>query len=113
MHRRINKIFAVVTLALTLIATQAWALSKDEAKAQGLVGEAYNGYLAIVTSNPTPELRRLVAYINKQRKAAYANSARSAGVERSVFELRMGQRLKDRASSGHYIQLKNGNWKRK
>lgn len=113
MHRRIQQLLTVITFALALIAAPAWALSKDEAKAQGLIGEGINGYLAIVTANPTPELRALVEEINRKRKAAYTNSAQSAGVSRDVFELRMGQRLQERAPAGHYIQLQNGNWKRK
>ncbi|MGB0467502.1 MAG: DUF1318 domain-containing protein, partial [Pontibacterium sp.] len=87
MTHRFQKVLTAITLALTLIATQAWAISKDEARSQGLIGERSNGYLGIVVS-PTPELRTLVNGINNKRKAAYASSAKSAGVERGVFELR-------------------------
>lgn len=113
MFRRIQKILTVFTLALSLVATSAWALSKDEAKAQGLIGERANGYLGIVVSNPPSDLKHLVNNINKKRAAAYKKSAASAGVELDVFELRMGQRLQQRTPQGEYIQLKNGNWKKK
>ena len=113
MYRRIQQILTAITLALTLVATQAWAISKDEAKAQGLIGERANGYIGIVVSGPSADLSRLVSDINQKRKAAYQKSAASAGVERNVFELRMGQRLQERTPQGQYIQLKNGNWKRK
>lgn len=113
MFRRIQQILTIFTLALSLVATSAWAVSKDEAKAQGLIGERANGYLGIVVSNPPSDLKRLVSDINKKRKAAYKKSAASAGVEQGVFELRMGQRLQQRTPRGQYIQLQNGNWKKK
>ena len=113
MFRQIQKILTVFALALSLVATSAWAVSMDEAKAQGLIGERANGYLGIVVSNPSSDIKRLVSDINKKRRAAYKESAASAGVERDIFELRMGQRLLQRTPSGQYIQLQNGNWKKK
>lgn len=113
MMRRIKTLLTALTLAVTMIAMPAWALSKDEAKAQGLIGERANGYLGVVTSKASPAVTLLVADINRKRKAAYQKSAASAGVERGVFELRMGQRLQDRTPAGQFIQLQNGNWKRK
>jgi uncharacterized protein YdbL (DUF1318 family) len=46
---KLRNIFALFTLLLSLVAAPAWALSKDEAKNQGLMGEQHNGYLGIVT----------------------------------------------------------------
>jgi uncharacterized protein YdbL (DUF1318 family) len=110
---KLRNIFALFTLLLSLVAAPAWALTKDDAKAQGLMGEQSNGYLGIVTTKPTQDLKALVAQINNKRRAAYAKGATKAGVERSVFELRMGQRLQERSPAGHYIQLQNGKWKKK
>ncbi|MDI3324128.1 YdbL family protein [Pontibacterium granulatum] len=113
MFRRIQHILTMFALALSLVATSAWATSMDEAKAKGLIGERTNGYLGIVVSNPPSDIRRLVNDINEKRKAAYKKSAASAGAEQGVFELRMGQRLQQRTPRGQYIQLQNGNWKKK
>lgn len=110
---KLRNILALFTLILSLVAAPAWALSKDEAKNQGLMGEQHNGYLGIVTSKPSADLKNLVAQINKKRRAAYVKGASKSGVERSVFELRMGQRLQERSPAGHYIQLQNGKWKKK
>ncbi len=110
---KLRKILALLTLAFAVIATPAWAISKDDAKSQGLIGERSNGYLGIVTSSPTADLRSLVGQINEKRKAAYTSGARKAGVERSVFEIRMGQRLQERSPAGHFIQLQNGKWRKK
>lgn len=109
----LKAIITSIILAISLVAAPAWAISKDDAKAQGLIGERNNGYLGIITSSPNADLKNLVTGINNKRRAAYGKGAKKAGVERSVFELRMGQRLQDRAPSGHYIQLPNGKWQRK
>lgn len=111
MKQRLKRLLAAAIL--TLLALPAWALSLDEAKDQGLVGERSNGYLGIVVGNPSGEVRTLVADINRKRKAAYEDSARSAGVELKVIESRIGQRLRNKAKPGHYIETGSGGWQRK
>ncbi|GGO83247.1 hypothetical protein GCM10011348_26560 [Marinobacterium nitratireducens] len=111
MKQRLKRLLSVVALAL--LALPAWALSLDEAKDSGLVGERNNGYLGIVVDNPGADVRSLVADINRKRKAAYQDSARSAGVDLQVIEARIGQRLQNKAKPGHYIESGNGGWRRK
>jgi uncharacterized protein YdbL (DUF1318 family) len=113
MKQHCKKILTLLTLCLAMIITPAWAISKDDAKAMGLIGEQSNGYLGIVTASPSADLKALVSSINSKRKAAYSDSARSAGVERKVFEARMGQRLLEKTPAGQYIRLPNGKWTRK
>lgn len=112
MKHALKSRLAIGVLA-SLLTLPAWALSLDEAKHQGLVGERSNGYLGIVVSNPSREVRELVADINSKRKAAYQQSARKAGVDLQVIELRIGQRLKEKAEKGEYIQSGSGAWQRK
>ncbi|MFC6669315.1 YdbL family protein [Marinobacterium aestuariivivens] len=113
MKKTLKHLLAMMGLALSLLALPAWALSLDEAKDQGLVGEQVNGYLGIVVDSPDSALRSLVADINRQRKEAYQDSAKSAGVELRIIELRIGQRLQQKAAPGHYIQSQGGSWQRK
>jgi len=113
MMKQFRTLFSMIALALSIIATPAWAISKDDAKAQGLIGERTNGYLGIVISKPTGDLKSLVDGINKKRRAAYDKGSKKAGVERAVFELRMGQRLQERTPAGQFIQLQNGKWRKK
>lgn len=113
MKTNFKTLFTLLALTLSLIAAPAWAISKDEAKAKGLIGEQSNGYLGIVTGSPTADLKSLVSNINTKRKSAYTNSAKKAGVERKVFEARMGERLQQKTPVGQYIKLPNGKWKRK
>lgn len=113
MFHKLRRALTLFALLFAVIATPAWAISKDDAKSQGLIGERSNGYLGIVTSSPSADVRTLVNQINTKRKAAYSSGAKKSGVERSVFEIRMGQRLQERSPAGHYIQLQNGKWKKK
>lgn len=100
-------------MLLLLVSLPAWALSLDQAKSQGLVGEQVNGYIGIVTSTPSSELRSLVTNVNQQRRTLYQRSAHEASVTLDVFEIRAGQRLQERAKAGEYIQDQNGQWRRK
>jgi hypothetical protein len=113
MKHNLQSLFTLIVLAVSLLAVPAWALSLDDAKNQGLVGERSNGYLGIVVPNPSGDVKALVADINSKRKKAYQDSASSAGVERQIIELRIGQRLQQKTSSGHYIQTEAGTWQRK
>lgn len=100
-------------MLLLLVALPAWALSLDQAKSDGLVGEQLNGYLGIVTASTSGELRSLVTDVNQQRKTLYQRSAQEASVTLEVFEIRAGQRLQERAKTGEYLQDQNGQWHRK
>jgi len=110
---KLRNFMALFALLLSIMATPVWAISMDDAKSQGLIGERSNGYLGIVTSNASTDVRKLVDTINNKRRSAYANRASSADVEQSVFEIRMGQRLQARTPAGQFIQLPNGNWQKK
>lgn len=111
MKQRLKRLLAAAFLIL--LSLPALALSLDQAKDQGLVGERNDGYLGIVVGNPSSEVKTLVADINRKRKAAYQESARSAGVELKVIEARVGQRLRNKAKPGDYIENSSGGWQRK
>jgi|CEGF01.1.fsa_nt_gi uncharacterized protein YdbL (DUF1318 family) len=100
-------------MVLLLASLPAWALSLEQAKTQGLIGEQLNGYVGIVTASPSAELHSLVTDINQQRRALYQQSAQEASVTLEVFEIRAGQRLQGRAKTGEYLQDQNGQWRRK
>lgn len=104
----------LLTLFATLLFSQpSWALSLNDAKAQGLIGERSNGYLGIVVNRPSPAIKVLVEDINRKRRTAYQNRAQKAGVNLKVIELRIGERLRSRASAGQFVQDAHGQWKQK
>ena len=112
MLRTLIKTLSAGLLALTL-SFPVFALSLDEAKSSGLVGERTTGYLGIVTSSPDAELKNLVNRINEKRRALYQQRASKAGVTLDIMEMRIGQRLQEKAAPGEYIQDANGQWERK
>lgn len=112
MNRLIKPFLASILLIISCLSMSAWALSLDEAKASGLVGEQSNGYLGVVQSG-SAAAKDLVSDINSKRKAAYIDGAKSAGVELQVFEVRMGQRLQQLTPAGEYIQQPDGRWLKK
>lgn len=101
---------ALITLLLSL---PAHALSLDDAKSQGLVGERSTGYLGIVTGSPSADVKQLVNEINAKRRSLYQQKAQKAGVSTEIMELRTGERLLQMAPAGEYIQDANGRWVRK
>ncbi len=94
------------------LANTAWALNLDEAKSQGLIGELSNGYLGLI-NNSNSAAKNLVDDINRKRRAAYAAKAQKAGVELKIIEIRIGERLQQRAKKGEYVQRSNGQWQQK
>ncbi|AWF80484.1 DUF1318 domain-containing protein [Microbulbifer sp. A4B17] len=100
-------------LALSiLIALPAMAISLNEAKSQGLVGEANSGYIAIVDAS-SPELEKLVKEVNAKRKAAYARIAERNKIDIAQVATRAAEKLESRLSPGEYYQDNLGRWVRK
>lgn len=110
-----KKIISVLASALLLLSLSntSFALSLDQAKAQGLVGENSQGYLASVSTNTNSEVRALINSINSQRKAAYIQKAAKAGVSVEIIAKRVSQRLYKKAPSGSYLMNNSGKWYRK
>lgn len=110
--RKLTTIFASLILLLSFSAT-SYALSMDQAKAQGLIGENSSGYLASVKPNPSAAVVGVINSINAKRKAAYVKTAASAGVSVDVVEKRVAQRLVNKAAKGAYLKNAAGVWYRK
>jgi len=101
------KSFVAMLVLLTGLAfvPSAFAMDLDSAKAQGLVGERQNGYVGIVTSSPTPELRKLVDDINLRRRASYQEiAARTPGASLNAVERLAAEKLIAKTVSGHYVE---------
>lgn len=112
MRHSVLKTFTAVALFISLM-SPAWALSLDEAKAKGWVGETPKGYLASPADSANSAVTTLINDINQKRRAAYISSAKSAGVTLEVMESRIAQRLYERAEKGEYLQTPNGQWYKK
>ncbi|UTV30020.1 YdbL family protein [Photobacterium atrarenae] len=91
----------------------AYALDLQQAKDQGLVGEANTGYIAPVTVTTTSEVRQLVSSVNRIRKANYQRIAVSNGLTTEEVGRLAYQKAIRKTEPGHYVQNAAGAWVRK
>jgi uncharacterized protein YdbL (DUF1318 family) len=82
-----------------------------ELKAQGIVGENNQGYLAFVTGQTSQEA--LVADENKDRKTIYTHIATQQNTSLDLVEKRRAITLVERAIPGEFYQNTNGTWIKK
>ena len=106
-----KKIFAAVGLLLLL--QNAWAIDIRDAKEQGLVGEANNGYNAAVQSPASAEVRALIADVNGKREAQFGQTAQKTGTTAAQVAHRFYELAVQRTAPGNYYQAANGQWTKK
>ena len=82
---KINKKLSIITLVSAVcMSFSAWAISLDDAKNQGLVGEDSSGYLGLVVQNA--EAKAVVDTINAKRKAQYLKLAQKNNLSLAQVE---------------------------
>lgn len=91
----------------------SWAVSLQDAKAQGLVGEQPNGYLGLVKADAGADVKALVTDINGKRKEEYQKIAKRNGTELNVVETLAGKKAIEITPAGLYIKLPSGQWTKK
>lgn len=106
-----KKIVILSTLVLSLLSGNAFALTLNEARTQGRVGETLNGYLVALKQDP--QTQALVNEINKARSVSYQQLAESHNLPVDEVAKMAGQKLVERAKPGEYVQGINGKWLRK
>ncbi|EFB7642873.1 YdbL family protein [Escherichia coli] len=101
----------IMVWIIGLISSSAMALTLNEARSQGRVGETLNGYLVALQTDA--ETLALVKDINKARELSYQQLARQNNVSSEEIAKLAGQKLVARAKPGEYVQGINGKWLRK
>ena len=94
-----------------LFSSAVFALTLDQAKQQGRVGETLSGY--IVALKQDKETLALVEQINTGRAEKYQEVANNNHISREDVAKMAGQKLVERAASGEYVRGINGKWLRK
>ena len=105
--------FMIVLIVCLGWATGSSALTLDQAKAQGLLGEMPNGYLGIVSASASPEAKALMKDINRKRKQKYQEISRKNGTKLEAVEALAGKTVLKKTKPGHYIQSPSGKWTKK
>lgn len=106
-----KKCIVSALMALSLISTQVQALTLDEARTQGRVGETLRGYIAPLRHDP--ETLELVERINRARSESYQQLADKNNLPLDDVARLAGQKLVNRAKAGEYVQGINGQWLKK
>jgi uncharacterized protein YdbL (DUF1318 family) len=94
-----------------LLVPSAWALTLDEARQQGRVGETLSGYVA--ARQQDEETLALVKRINEGRMQQYQRVAQQNNLTASEVARIAGEKLVNRAGSGEYVRGINGQWLQK
>ena len=104
MFKKILLSFIYIIILLPIVSI---ALSLDEAKSSGLVGEKPDGYIGAVLNSP--EVSNLVITINDQRREEYQRISQDNGKSLDVIEKLAGVKLISKVVSGEYY-MENGQW---
>ena len=108
-----NNIVKKLTCALLAVTMtfSAWAISLDDAKQKGLIGEMQNGYLGLVVKNA--EAQSLVTSVNEKRKSIYLNLARKNNITMAQVTALAAEKALNKTQTGHFIQNTAGQWVKK
>ncbi|MBB2296850.1 MULTISPECIES: YdbL family protein [unclassified Escherichia] len=101
----------IIVWIIGLMSSSAMALTLNEARSQGRVGETLNGYLVVLETDA--ETQALVRDINEARNRSYQQLAKQNNVSTDEIAKLAGQKLVARAKPGEYVQGINGIWLRK
>jgi uncharacterized protein len=88
-----------------------FALTLEEAKAKGLVGEKANGYLGLVTPG-SGEAQALASEVNQKRRQAYEEIARRNGTSMTAVETLAGEKAVQNTKPGNFVEG-SGGWMKK
>lgn len=106
-----RKMMLAVLSGMLLLSAPLQALTLDEARSRGLVGETLSGYVAVVVQND--DAQALVKKINAARLESYQQLAQSNNLKVDDVARLAGQKLVARAQPGEYVRGINGKWLRK
>jgi len=102
-----------IVLTTCLLPLAAHAVTLEEAKASGLVGEDASGYLAAVESKQDKEVRALIADINAKRRAEYERIAEENGIDVTDVEALAGKKAIEKTEPGQFVRLPGEAWRKK
>jgi uncharacterized protein YdbL (DUF1318 family) len=102
----------VFFLAAAAVPAAAQSPAVDAARAAGIVGERYDGYMG-VAAPASAAVRSQVARINIQRRSLYSRLAASKGVSPQDVGITAGCQLLAHVGIGEVYLWANGAWRRR
>ena len=114
MMKKITSWLAAIFAAAALMTAYAADPVIEQAKAQGVVGEMYTGYLgAPDNSKVTPDVKRKVDEVNAGRLQAYTEIARANSQTVQTVGTLMAEKQFQRAVEGELVKPANEPWTKK
>ena len=108
-----NYLTSAALLFCLLLMPAAYAVTLQEAKADGLIGEQRDGYVGMVANNVAADVRALVQDVNNQRRQRYQQIAQQNGISLEQVAALAYERAVEATQSGHFVQDAGGGWVRK
>lgn len=99
--------------ATILSISSAYALSLQDAKSQGLIGERIDGYVGYVVTPPTNEVKSMVKIVNNQRRGIFQETAKNNNISIEQVGILFYQRAVEETKPDQYYQNANGTWTKK
>ena len=106
-----KKSILMAVLSFGLLSQSVLALTLDEARTEGRVGETLSGYLA--PREQDKDTLALVNKINAARSESYQQLADRNNLPVDEVAKMAGQKLVARAQPGEYVKGINGKWLKK
>lgn len=107
-----SRIKKLLVLCSFLSSFSVVALTLDEAKDTGALGETLSGYLAPINTD-NQDAVKLANQINQEREKKYSEIAAKNNLKTNEVARIAGQKLVDRANKGEYVRGINGQWLQK
>ena len=105
MLKKITVWFAAMFAGAALLAAHAQGPVIDQAKAQGIVGEQFDGYLGIVdASKASADVKRRVSEVNAGRLAEYTRISGEKGDPVATVAAAMAEKQFARATAGEMLK---------
>lgn len=109
----VSVLVPTLLLGVLWLPLPSWALTLEEAKTQGIVGEQPNGYLGVVQPSAPPEVQALVSDVNQKRRQMYEDIARRNSTKLEAVEMLAGKTAIDNTRPGNFVRSPSGQWVKK
>jgi len=100
----------LLLLCAMLILPVSFALTLQEAKNEGIVGERIDGYVGLVADSAAAEVVAMVRDVNNQRRALYQQIARENNLNVDQVAALAYEKAVEATPSGQYVQDATGAW---
>ncbi|WP_279152293.1 YdbL family protein [Photobacterium iliopiscarium] len=90
-----------------------FAITLQQAKQQGLVGEAKNGFIAAVKPSNNTAVTHLINTVNKHRKETFQTISQSHDLPLNIIKQRAYHKAIEKTQVGNFYQNNQGSWQKK